>query len=150
MSRSMIGNYNHNIDAKGRVIIPAKLRDALGRQFVMTIGFEECIYLYSIEEWDNFTEKLRALGNKKELARNIKRLFQANACDSEIDSQGRTLIPQSFRDELGLDKEVVIVGNGEKAEIWSKDKWNEIFSQPELSKENIKKMLEDSDFDFGF
>ncbi|MCR5147776.1 MAG: division/cell wall cluster transcriptional repressor MraZ [Eubacterium sp.] len=146
----MIGNYNHNIDAKGRVIIPAKLRDSLGRQFVMTIGFEECIYLYSLDEWDKLAEKLRALGNKKDLARNIKRLFQANACDSEFDSQGRTLIPQNFREELGLDREVVIVGNGEKAEIWNKETWNKTFSKPELSKENIKKLLEESDFDIDF
>ena len=150
MSRNMIGNFNHNIDAKGRVIIPAKLRDSLGRQFVMTIGFEDCIYLYSLEEWDKLAEKLRALGNKTDLARQIKRLFQANACDSEFDSQGRTLIPQSFREELDLGKEVVIVGNGEKAEIWSKENWKKTFNKPEFSKENLKKMLETSDLEFNF
>ncbi len=148
MSKNMKGTYNHNIDAKGRVIIPSKIRDILGREFVITLGFEDCLYLYSAEEWDNFTDRLRAIGNKTEAARNIRRFFQANARDAEIDTQGRTLIPAEFRDELGIDKEVVIVGNGEKAEIWNKATWDELNNRPELTKESIRKALEESDIDF--
>ena len=148
MSKNMKGNYSHSIDAKGRVIIPSKIRDILGREFVMTLSFEDCIYLYSQEEWDSFTDRLRGIGNKTEAARNIRRFFQANARDAEIDTQGRTLIPAEFRDELGIDKEVVIIGNGEKAEIWNKATWDALNERPELTKESIKKALEESDIDF--
>ena len=148
MSKNMKGTYTHNVDAKGRVIIPSKIRDILGREFVITLSFEDCLYLYSAEEWDNFTDRLRGLGNKTEATRNIRRFFQANARDAEIDTQGRTLIPSEFREELGLDKEVVIVGNGEKAEIWSKETWDKLNAKPELTKESIRKALEESDIDF--
>lgn len=148
MSKSMKGTYYHNVDAKGRLIIPAKLRDALGGEFVITPGFENCLYLYSNEEWDNFTDKLNGLGNKKTIVRNMKRFFQANAADCEIDSQGRTLIPPQLRQKAGIEKEVVVIGNGEKAEIWSKDAWEEQQADPMLSPEMLRQQLEESDIDF--
>jgi len=148
MSASMKGTYYHNLDAKGRVIIPSKIRDILGKEFVITPGFEQCLSLYSKEEWNNLTDKLRALGNKKEAVRNLKRYLQANASDCEVDSQGRTLIPPQLRTLVGLDKEVVIVGNGEKAEIWSKKNWDELMSAECFSPENLKAQLEDLDIDF--
>ncbi len=148
MSKNMKGTFTHSVDAKGRVIIPSKIRDILGREFVITLGIDDCLYLYSTEEWDSFTDRLRAIGNKTEAARNIRRFFQANARDAEIDGQGRTLIPSEFREEIGIDKEVVIVGNGEKAEIWSKETWDALNKKPELTKEGVKKALEDIDYFF--
>ncbi len=148
MSASMKGTYNHNLDAKGRVIIPSKIREALGKEFVVTRGFENCLSLYSKEEWNNLTEKLKGLGNKKEAVRNLKRYIQANAADCEIDTQGRTVIPPQLRETVGLEKEIVIVGNGEKAEIWSKKAWDELMSAECFSVENLKAQLEELDIEF--
>jgi MraZ protein len=148
MSKSMKGTFYHNIDAKGRLIIPSKLRDALGSEFVVTSSFEGCLYLYSNEEWEKFTDKLDNLGNKKSTARNLKRFFRSNATDCEIDAQGRTVIPPQLRKDNGIEKEVVVVGNGEKAEIWSKEAWEELKSDPMLSPEELKRQLEESDIDF--
>lgn len=148
MSKSMKGKYFHNLDAKGRLIIPAKLRDSIGREFVITQGIEDCLSIYSLEEWDKFTEKLDELGNSKSSARMIKMFFRENAYDAELDSQGRALIPQELRDNAHITKEVVIVGSGEKAEIWSKEDYDKLHEKPEFSKEYIRKLLEESDFNF--
>lgn len=148
MSKSMKGTYYHNLDAKGRLIVPSKLRDALGSEFVITPGFENCLYLYSNEEWDKFTEKLNGLGNKKGVVRNMKRYFQSSAADCEIDVQGRTLIPPQLRQKANLEKEVVVIGNGEKAEVWSRDAWEEQLKDPMMSPDMLMKQLEESDIDF--
>ena len=104
----MRGKFYHSIDSKGRLIVPSKLRDALGSEFVMTPGLEDhSIYLYSIEEWDNFTEQLNQLGSSKAQNRDLKRFFQANAVDCSIDSQGRTVIPAELREDAEIEKSSV-------------------------------------------
>ena len=148
MALSMKGTFYHNIDSKGRLIIPSKIRDALGSSFVVTIGVDGCLDMYSIEEWENFTEKLNRQSNNTEKVRMLKRYFRSRAADVDMDSQGRVVIPQNLRDSAGITKEVVIIGDGEKAEIWDKTKWDELNSTEMFSEEAIKKMLEEGTLDF--
>jgi len=148
VSKNMKGKYNHSVDGKGRLIIPSKFRDSLGSEFVMTLGLEDCIYLYSQEEWDKFTEQLNQIGNSKADNRMLKRYFQSNAVDCNIDSQGRTVIPADMRADVGIDKDVVIVGNGEKAEVWSLAAWSDTKMDSKETREQIRAMLENSEIDF--
>ena len=150
MAKSMKGRFYHNIDAKGRLIIPAKLRDSIGTEFVITVGIDKCLSIYSEDAWEEFTENLdESLKNSKEKARKIKRHFRANAIDCEMDSQGRAVISPELRAYAGIKKEVVIIGNGDKAEIWDREIYeNEELASEELSRESISNMLEEMDIDF--
>ncbi len=149
MSKNMHGQFNHSIDAKGRLIIPAKLRDALGSEFIMSPGLEaNCIYLYSEEEWDNFTEQLDHLNCAEEEMLEVQRYFNSNAIDCSIDAQGRTLVPEKLRQDAEIGKDVVVVGNGKKAEIWSAEVWNAKQIEPKEQKERIRKILRESGITF--
>ncbi|MCR5691836.1 MAG: division/cell wall cluster transcriptional repressor MraZ [Eubacterium sp.] len=117
-----MGTYEHGLDAKGRVIVPAKLREDLGDSFVITLGLDGCLFAYSMEEWQGFIDKLKSLPGTKE-ARTLQRHFMANAAPCELDKQGRTLIPAILRDHAKLQKDVVFVGVLNKIEIWSKEEW---------------------------
>lgn len=117
-----MGEYNHTIDAKGRVIVPAKFRETLGEEFVVTLGLDGCLFLYPNEEWHNFVSGLKNLPGSKE-ARQLQRYFMAGAASCEVDKQGRILIPIKLREQAGLEKEVVFVGVLSKIEIWSKERW---------------------------
>lgn len=117
-----MGEYNHSIDAKGRVIVPAKFRETLGDEFVVTLGLDGCLFVYPNEEWLNFVSELKNLPGSKE-ARQLQRYFMAGAASCEVDKQGRILIPTKLRVQAGLEKEVVFVGVLSKIEIWSKERW---------------------------
>ncbi len=119
----LIGEYEHNIDTKGRIIMPAKLKEAIGEKFVITQGLDGCLFAYSQNEWKNFEEKLRTFPLTNKDARALKRFFLARATECEIDKQGRFLISSNLREFAKLQKEVVIIGVLDKIEIWSKDKW---------------------------
>ena len=116
-----MGEYNHTIDAKGRIIIPSKFRDDLGDHFVVTLGLDGCLYLYPDEEWKNFVAGLKNLPGNRE-ARQLQRYFMAGAADCEVDKQGRILIPNKLREHANLEKDVVFVGVLSKIEIWSKER----------------------------
>jgi MraZ protein len=117
------GEYSHSIDAKGRLIMPAKFRELLGEQFVVTKGFDGCLFVFSQEGWDAFEEKLQALPMDKPEARMLGRFFIAGAIDAEVDKQGRINIPANLLQHAGIEKEAVIAGVGNRAEIWSKAEW---------------------------
>ncbi|MBO4846968.1 MAG: division/cell wall cluster transcriptional repressor MraZ [Lachnospiraceae bacterium] len=119
-----MGEYNHTIDPKGRVIIPAKFRDTLGEQFVITKGLDGCLFVYDEQEWKAFEEKLKTLPITNKEARAFVRFFLAGAADVETDKQGRILIPGVLRDHAKLIKDVVLVGVGSRVEIWSKECWD--------------------------
>ena len=119
-----MGEYNHTIDAKGRLIVPAKYREQLGEAFVITRGLDGCLYIYDNEEWLKFEENLRALPPNKD-SRMLVRFFSAGAADVEVDKQGRILIPANLREAAGLNKDVVLAGVASRIEVWSKDKWDE-------------------------
>ncbi len=117
------GEYSHSIDAKGRLIIPSKFREILGDQFVVTKGFDGCLFVFATEGWEAFEEKLQALPMDKPEARVLGRFFISGAIDAELDKQGRILLPTNLLAHAGIEKEAVIAGVGNRAEIWSKEKW---------------------------
>ena len=120
-----MGEYNHTIDAKGRLIIPSKFRELLGEEFVLTKGLDGCLSIYPMDEWKAFEEKLRALPLTNKNARTFTRFFVAGATNCELDKQGRILVPQTLREFAGLEKDVVLTGNLNRIEVWSKEKWSE-------------------------
>lgn len=117
-----MGQYNHTIDAKGRIFVPAKFREALGEQFVVTKGLDGCLFLYPNEQWEQFAEQLKSLPGTKE-ARQLQRFFLAGAAELEVDKQGRILLPGNLREHAALQKEAVFVGVLGKIEIWSEERW---------------------------
>jgi MraZ protein len=118
-----IGEYEHSVDAKGRVIMPAKLREDIGEKFILTKGLDGCLFAYSQTEWQNFEEKLKTLPLTNKNARDFVRFFLSGAIECEIDKQGRFLIPGNLREYGKLDKEIVILGVGTRIEIWDKNIW---------------------------
>ncbi len=118
-----IGEYQHTIDPKGRIIMPSRLREGLGEKFVVTKGLDECLFVYSLEEWGNLENKLKTLPLTNKDARAFIRFFFSGAAECEVDKQGRILIPSNLREFAKLDKEIVITGVSTRIEIWGKDKW---------------------------
>ena len=118
-----MGEYNHTVDTKGRLIIPSKFRETLGDEFVVTKGLDGCLFVYDNTEWQKFEEKLKALPLTNKDARQFVRFFLAGAASVEVDKQGRILLPSVLREFAGLDKEVVLVGVASRVEIWSRTKW---------------------------
>lgn len=121
--KMLIGEYQHTIDSKGRMIVPAKLREDLGEKFIVTKGINNCLFVYSNEEWINFSHKLRALPLTNKEAQAFIRLFFAGANECELDKQGRILIPSNLRQYANLEKDVVVIGVLSRVEIWSKEAW---------------------------
>jgi len=138
----LIGEYEHNIDAKGRIIMPAKLKDDIGEKFVITQGLDGCLFAYSQSEWKNFEEKLRTFPLTNKDARALKRFFLARAMECEIDKQGRFLISSNLREFACLQKEVVIIGVLDKIEIWSKDRWQEYSKEENMAADEIAQRME--------
>ncbi len=115
------GEYRHTIDAKGRLFIPAKLREKLGEEFIFSRGLDNCVCIYPKDEWEIFTAKIEELPMAKE--RRVRRFFYAGAYEGTVDSQGRVSLSQNYRTMAGLEKDVVIVGNRSHLEIWSASAW---------------------------
>ena len=120
-----MGEFNHTIDAKGRLIIPSRFREELGQEFVMTKGLDGCLFVFPKNEWELFEEKLRDLPLTQKNARKFVRFFVAGANLCELDKQGRILVPQTLREFAGLEKDVILAGNLSRVEVWSKEKWSE-------------------------
>ena len=138
-----IGEYEHSVDAKGRVIMPVRLREDIGEKFILTKGLDGCLFAYSQIEWTNFEEKLKTLPLTNKNARDFVRFFLSGAIECEIDKQGRFLIPGNLRNYAKLDKDIVILGVGTRIEIWDKYSWNksaEDISADEIA-ENMDKLL---------
>ena len=133
----MTGTYEHSIDAKGRLFIPAKLREELGVTFYLAMGVDECLAIYPQETWNRFTEKFASLPMSQSAA--MRPLF-ANASKCELDSQGRIVIPQKLRKYAGLEKDAVIIGVNDRAEIWSAETWN-ARDEEEMTPEKMKACL---------
>ena len=119
----LIGEYEHSLDTKGRLIMPAKLRIDIGEKFIVTKGLDGCLFAFSQKEWENFEQKLKTLPLSDKNARNFVRFFLSGATECEIDKQGRFLIPANLRTAANLDKEAVIIGVGTRLEIWDKQTW---------------------------
>ena len=138
----MTGEYQHSLDNKGRLFIPAKLRDELGEVFFITLSMDRCLCAYSAENWKIFSDKVSAMPFVKQ--RKMRPLF-AHAARCELDSQGRALIPQNLREYAGLVKSVTVVGCNSHAELWDSDAWNAIF-EAETTPENIAAVMEELEF----
>ncbi len=133
----LMGKYQNSIDAKGRVIVPAKYREELGSTCVLTRGIDTCLYIYPIAEWEKFMNKLSKLPTADLNARAFVRHFYANATECEIDKQGRIGINPELREYAGLEKELVTVGILDKIEIWSKERWDENSKKMELAPQDF-------------
>lgn len=121
-----MGEFAHNIDRKGRLILPAKFRDELGEKAIVNRGLDGCLNVYTLPEWEIVYKKVAALPSTNKQARMFQRTFLAKASEVELDSQGRILIPSGLISEAGLVKECLIIGVANHLEIWSKDKWNSL------------------------
>ena len=133
----LVGEYRHNVDTKGRISVPSKFRDDLGQSFVVTKGLDNCLFAYSKEEWKNLESQLNTLPLTNQEARAFKRFFFSGAAECEVDKQGRVNIPQSLRDYAKLQKDVVIVGLSNRAEIWNNNQWDKYNGQ---SSDDITKL----------
>ncbi|WP_108669793.1 MULTISPECIES: division/cell wall cluster transcriptional repressor MraZ [Peribacillus] len=128
-----MGEYHHNIDNKGRLIVPSKFRELLGEQFVLTRGLDQCLFGYPMEEWRLLEEKLKALPLTKKDARAFTRFFFSGATECEVDKQGRINIPTPLTGYAQLEKECVVLGVSNRIEIWSKPLWEDYFTASEDS-----------------
>ena len=127
-----MGEYNHTIDAKGRLIIPSKFRETLGDTFVVTKGLDGCLFVYDNVEWNVFEEKLKSLPITNKDARQFARFFLAGAAEVEVDNQGRILVPNVLRDFAELNKDVVLIGVASRIEIWSKERFEGITAYEDM------------------
>ena len=133
----LIGEYEHSLDAKGRLIMPAKLREDIGEKFIITKGLDGCLFGFSQNEWTNFEEKLKTLPLTNKNARDFVRFFLSGATECEIDKQGRFLIAGNLRQYAEMEKEVAIIGVGTRIEIWNKEKWKQYNSDENISADAI-------------
>ncbi|KRM86145.1 cell division protein MraZ [Lactobacillus hominis DSM 23910 = CRBIP 24.179] len=137
-----MGEYHHNLDSKGRLIIPAKFRDQIGENVVFTRGMEGCIFGYPLPEWQKIEAKLAKLPLTKRSARKFTRLFYSGAMETEFDKQGRVNLTTTLKTHAGLEKECVIVGVSDRIEIWSAQRWADF---AEDANENYDDIAEDLD-----
>jgi MraZ protein len=142
-----MGEYQHSIDEKGRIIIPAKFRDALGSSFVITRGLDSCLFVYPAAEWAVLEQKLKSLSLMKSDARAFTRFFFSGATECELDKQGRVNIPNNLCEHAKLNKDCVVLGVSNRVEIWSKENWESYFQQSEASFNEIAEKLVDFNFD---
>ena len=132
-----IGEYHHTIDEKGRIIIPAKFREELGNNFIITRGIENCLFVYSKENWAKITDKLSSLPFTKKDARIFNRFFMSGATDVELDKQGRVNVSSPLINYANLIKDCVIIGTGDRLEIFSQESWDDFFNSTKDSMSDI-------------
>ncbi len=138
-----IGEYQHSIDKKGRLIIPAKFREELGKLFIITKGLDNCLFVFPLDEWKILENKLKALPLTRKDVRAFVRFFFSGAIECELDKQGRVLLSSNLREHGKLNKDIIIIGVSNRIEIWSKDNWESYNDNSDLSYENIaEKMAE--------
>ena len=138
-----IGEYYHNLDAKGRIIIPAKFRDELNGTFILTRGLDGCLTIYSTEKWEKIFEEINKLPETKKATRPYIRMLTANACECTLDNQGRILIPANLSGSVNITKECVVVGANSHVEIWDKATWNAYMDDASENFEDIAESLSD-------
>ena len=136
-----IGEYAHNLDAKGRIIIPAKFRDALNTTFILTRGLDGCLTIYSNEQWEKIFEKLNKLPSTKKATRQYIHMLTSRACECTLDNQGRIQIPSFLSKPVNITKECVIVGVNDHIEIWDQEAWNSYYEEASESFEEVAEEL---------
>ncbi len=138
-----IGEYQHNIDEKGRLAVPVKFRSELGRGAVVTRGLDKCLFLFTENQWDKLAEKLSSLPLTQANSRAFVRLMLAGAMQVGLDSQGRILLPDYLRQYASLEKEAVVTGLYTRVEIWSRDSWQDYKAKTEAASDEIAEKLAD-------
>ncbi len=140
-----MGEYQHSIDTKGRIIVPSKFRDGLGDSFVVTRGLDKCLFAYPMQEWKALEDKLKQLPLTKKDARAFTRFFFSGAVECDVDKQGRINIPQPLRKYAVLDKDCIVIGVSNRIEFWAKENWEDYFNESEESFAEIAENLMDFD-----
>lgn len=140
-----MGEYRHNVDTKGRLIVPAKFREDLGEVFVLTRGLDQCLFGYPMSEWKIIEEKIKSLPLTKKDARAFARFFFSGATECEIDKQGRINIPTTLLQYGKIEKECVVLGVSNRIEIWDKEIWGNYFTESEESFADIAENMIDFD-----
>ncbi|PIP21129.1 MAG: cell division/cell wall cluster transcriptional repressor MraZ [Candidatus Omnitrophica bacterium CG23_combo_of_CG06-09_8_20_14_all_40_11] len=142
------GEYLHSIDRKGRIILPAKFREAAKAHFIekffVTRGLDKCLFMFSEEEWLTQESKFKAISFTKQQARTFNRLYFSGAVETSPDKQGRILLPQYLKDFAQIKRDVMIIGVSNRIEIWAKDKWQEFYGSSRQSFEEIAEKLMDT------
>ena len=139
--KMFMGEYHHNIDEKGRLIIPAKFREELGDRFIVTRGLEKCLYVYSESEWNNIVAKIKTLPFTKKDVRTFVRSFFSGATECELDRQGRVNITSPLVSYADIKKECVVIGANDRIEIWSEQSWDNFFLENQDKIEDIAEHL---------
>lgn len=142
MENLFIGEYSYNMDIKGRMNFPTKIREELGETFIITKGLDNCLFIFSMDEWKRLADEIKSLPRSKSVA--MQRFYFGSAQEILPDKQGRILISQNLREYAGIEKDVVVVGALNRAEIWSKEKWKNVCD--ELSPESIAEVMEELGF----
>lgn len=142
----LMGEYHHNIDEKARIIIPSKFRDDLGDKVVVTRGLENCLFVYSLKEWQSIVEKLKTLPFTKKDARSFTRIFLSGATVCEFDKQGRIKLTMPLVGYANLQKECVVIGVSDRLEIWGLDSWNKFFNDNREDLSDLADHLFESNF----
>lgn len=136
-----MGEYAHNIDKKGRIIIPVKFREELGEQVIITRGLDGCLAVYTKSQWEKIYEQLMKLPTTKKDARMFVRMMTSKAAECEIDAQGRVLIPSPLVKLAELEKECMVIGAANHVEIWSKERWEPVDEEANETFEEIAESL---------
>ena len=142
----LMGEFHHNLDDKGRIIIPSRLREELGENIIVTRGLENCLFIYSENEWAKVVSKLKTLPFTKKDARSFTRMFLSGATNAEFDKQGRIKIAIPLLEYAELQKECVIIGVNDRLEIWSKEKWNSFMNVASENLSDLADHLFETDF----
>ena len=138
-----LGEFEHTIDGKGRLTIPAKFRDELESGVIVTRGLDGCLWAYSRAEWEKLAEKIAGMPTTNPAARNFARFMFSSAFDSIPDRQGRILIPQNLRGYSGIENETVVIGVMNRVEIWNPQKWADVVTNVEADPEQFVSQLQD-------
>lgn len=133
----LIGEFEHTIDLKNRVILPSKLREDIGTNFIITKGLDNCLFIFLKIEWKKFEEKLKNLPLVNKNSRDFVRFFLSGATEYDLDKQGRFLLSNTLKEYAKLNKEIIIIGVGTRAEIWDKETWKQYKSNDNISPETI-------------
>lgn len=140
-----LGEYNHSLDTKGRLIVPSKFREDLGDRCVVTKGLDGCLFVFPLQEWQVLSEKLRSLPLTQKDARAFVRFFFAGASEVECDKQGRIMIPQPLKDHAALDKGVMVIGVANRLELWAETRWYAYQDQEDASFEQLAELMNQFD-----
>src|SRR5699024_6111736 len=141
----LMGEFQHNVDTKGRIIVPSKFREELGESFVVTRGLDKCLFAYPMDEWKILEEKLKQLPLTKKDARAFTSFFFSGAVECEVDNHGRINIPKPLRTYASLERECVVIGVSNVVEFWSVEQWEDYFNASEESFADIAENLMDFD-----